>query len=87
MFDPTEGAKVESGPATMPLLPVRLAYDPVSDELTADGIMGMEYIKRFFKSYKRDLIARYGPGGCHQPVEGKSAAVPLSQYSEAIPAC
>ncbi|MDD3528407.1 MAG: Rieske (2Fe-2S) protein [Gallionellaceae bacterium] len=87
VFDPAQGAKPLSGPATFPLLPVRLAYDPVSDELAADGIMGMDYIKRFFTTYKRDLIARYGPGGYRQPVEGKTMVQPLSQYSQAVPAC
>ena len=57
------GAKVVIGPAPMPLMPVRLVYDPGTDELSADGIMGMAYIKRFFTTYKADLIARFGPGG------------------------
>lgn len=87
VFDPSKGASVVSGPATFPLLPIRLAYDPVSDELSADGIMGMDFIKRFFSIYKRDLIAKYGPGGYRQPIEGKTIAMPLSQYSEAVPAC
>ena len=87
VFDPAEGAKVVSGPATMPLLPIRLVYDPVSDELVADGIMGMSYIKRYFKTYKADLNARFGAGGYRQEVGAKSACVPLSQYSGVVPAC
>lgn len=87
VFDPAQGAKPVSGPATFPLLPVRLAYAPVSDELSADGVMGMDFIRRFFKTYKRDLIAKHGPGGYQQPVEGKTVALPLSQYSAAVPAC
>lgn len=87
VFDPSQGARPVSGPATFPLLPVRLAYDPVSDEISADGIMGMDFIRRFFKTYKRDLIAKYGPGGYLQPVEGKAVALPLSQYSAVVPAC
>lgn len=87
VFDPAQGAKPLSGPATFPLLPVRLIYDPVSDELAADGVMGMDFIKRFFGTYKRELIAKYGPGGYRQPIEGKTIALPLSQYSEAVPAC
>ncbi|MDD5366388.1 MAG: Rieske 2Fe-2S domain-containing protein [Gallionellaceae bacterium] len=87
VFDPVEGGRPVGGPATFPLLPVRLAYDPVSDEISADGIIGMEFIKRFMKTYKRDLIAKYGPGGYLQPVEGKAIAMPLSQYSEVVPAC
>lgn len=87
VFDPAQGAKPVGGPATFPLLPIRLAYDPVSDELAADGILGMDLIRRFFKTYKRDLIAKYGPGGYRQPVEGKTIALPLSEYSAAVPAC
>jgi Rieske Fe-S protein len=87
VFDPAEGARPVSGPSTIPLLPISLSYDPISDELVADGIMGMDFIKRFFKTYKRDLVAKYGPGGYLQPVEGKTAAVPLSEYSAAVPAC
>ncbi|MDD5389839.1 MAG: Rieske 2Fe-2S domain-containing protein [Gallionellaceae bacterium] len=87
VFEPTEGAKVVSGPATMPLLPISLVYDPVSDELTADGIMGMEYIKRFFKTFKGDLNARYGRGGYRLDVGNKTACIPLSKYSEIVPAC
>ncbi len=87
VFDPAEGARVASGPATMPLMPIRLVYDPVSDELSADGIMGMNYIKRFFKTFKGDLNARFGPGGYRQEVGNKTACVPLSQYSGVVPAC
>ncbi len=87
VFDPAEGSKVVSGPAPMPLLPVSLVYDPVSDELSADGIMGMEFVKRFFKSYKADLNARFGPGGYRQEVGAKTACVPLSEYSSVVPAC
>lgn len=87
VFEPGEGARVVSGPATMPLLPVSLVYDPVSDELSADGIMGMDYIKRFFNTFKGDLNARYGRGGYRLDVGNKTACVPLSQYSGAVPAC
>ncbi|NWG87262.1 MAG: Rieske 2Fe-2S domain-containing protein [Hydrogenophilaceae bacterium] len=87
VFDPAQGGKPISGPATFPLLPVHLSYDPVSDELVADGIMGRDFIKRFFTTYKRELIAKYGPGGYRLPIEGKAAALPLSQYSAAVPAC
>lgn len=87
VYDPTAGAKVVVGPAPMPLLPVRLVYDPASDELSADGMMGMVFVKRFFKTYKADLIARFGPGGYRQEVGEKTACIPLSQYSGMVPAC
>jgi len=87
VYDPAEGARVVIGPAPMPLMPVRLAYDPTSDELSADGIMGMEFITRFFKTYKADLNARFGPGGYRQEVGGKTACIPISQYSGIVPTC
>jgi arsenite oxidase small subunit len=87
VFDPTEGARVVSGPAPMPLLPVRLAYDPASDELSAEGVMGMAFIQRFFKNYKADLNARFGPGGYRQEVGERTACIPLSQYSGVVPTC
>ncbi len=87
VFDPANGSKVVSGPAPIPLLPVSLAYDPVSDELSADGIMGMEFVRRFFKSYKADLNARFGPGGYRQEVGARTACIPLDEYSGVVPAC
>lgn len=87
VFDPAEGARVVGGPAPMPLLPVRLAYDPASDGLTADGILGMAYVQRFFKTYKADLNARFGPGGYREPVGEKTVCVPLSRYSGVVPTC
>jgi len=87
VYDPAAGARVVVGPAPMPLLPVRLAYDPASDELSADGMMGMAFIKRFFKTYKADLNARFGPGGYRQEVGGTTACIPISQYSGMVPAC
>lgn len=87
VFDPADGARVVSGPSPMPLLPVSLVYDPISDELSADGIMGMGYIKRFFKTYKAELNARFGPGGYRQEVGGKTVCIPLSQYSGVVPTC
>jgi len=86
-FDPAEGARVTGGPATLPLLPVRLAYDAASDGLAADGILGMAFVQRFFKTYKADLNARFGPGGYREAVGDTTACVPLSRYSGVVPTC
>lgn len=87
VYDPADGAKVVIGPAPMPLMPVRLVYDSGTDELSADGIMGMAYIKRFFTTYKADLIARFGPGGYRQAVGEKTVCIPISRYSGLVPTC
>jgi arsenite oxidase small subunit len=87
VYDPADGARVVLGPALMPLMPIRLAYNPDNDELSADGIMGMTYINRFFTTYKADLIARFGPGGYRQAIGDKTACIPISQYSGLVPSC
>lgn len=87
VFDPAEGAKVISGPAGMPLLPVRLSYDAATDELSATGIMGMDFVRTFFNTYKGDLNARYGRGAYREAVGASTATLPLSEYSGVVPAC
>ncbi|MDR3394507.1 MAG: Rieske 2Fe-2S domain-containing protein [Parasulfuritortus sp.] len=87
VYDPAEGARVESGPAPAPLLPVALDYDAATDGLTATGVVGKAFIQRFFKNFKGDLIERYGAGVYRQDVGETTKAVPLSQYSAVVPAC
>jgi arsenite oxidase small subunit len=87
VYDPAEGARKVSGPAPAPLLPVGLEYDPATDGLSATGIVGKEFIQRFFKNFKGDLIERYGPGVYRQSVGETTKAIPLSQYSAIVPAC
>ena len=80
------GARV-TGPTQNPLMPVRLAWDPATDQLTATGTVGQKFFERFFQNFKADLIEQYGPGVYRQEVEGSVVAVPLSAYSKAVPAC
>lgn len=87
VYDPAQGAMRISGPSQNPLMPVRLAHDPASDELFATGAVGRKFFERFFQNFKGDLIDRFGPGAYRREVEGSSVAVPLSTYSRQVPAC
>lgn len=87
VFDPADGARKVSGPAPNPLVPVRLAYDPATDGLTATGTLGQAFFERFFKTYKSDLIRRYGAGVYRQEVGDSTKTIPLSRYSAVVPAC
>jgi len=87
VFDPVNGAKPAFGPATYPLLPIRLEHYPEDDSLIATGMAGHQLIEQYFKSYKRDLIKEFGPGTYRENVGINTVTQLLSQYSESIPAC
>jgi len=87
IFDPVEGAKPVFGPATYPLLPIRLEYNTDEDSLVATGMAGHHLIDQYFKSYKRDLIKAFGPGVYRQGVGANTATQLLSKYSASIPKC
>lgn len=87
VFDPADGAQKVSGPADQPLIPVRLEVDAQDDSLSATGIDTTRLVERFFKAYKPDLIAEYGPGGYRQPVGDTTATVLLDRYSHVVPNC
>jgi hypothetical protein len=87
VFDPAGGAQKISGPAEQPLLAVRLEHDPTDDSLCATGMAGSRLIENFFKVFKSDLIAEYGPGVYRQAVGDTVTTLLLSKYSGLVPAC
>jgi len=87
VFDPAKGAQREHGEARNPLLSVRLEYEPEEDSLYATGLAGTELVERFFKTYRRELIAEYGPGVYREPVGAAAAAVLLSKYASSVSDC
>jgi len=87
VFDPATGAQRLSGEARDPLLPVRLEYDSAKDALYASGLAGTQLVERFFNTYKRELIAEYGPGVYREPVGDTAAAVPLGKYAASVGNC
>lgn len=87
VFDPAAGARMVSGPADQPLIPIRLEFDPLDDSVTATGIGESTLIDRFFAAYKSDLIVEYGPGAYRQPVGETTTAMLLDQFSAIVPSC
>jgi len=51
VYDPSQGAKVLSGPAPHPLAAIELEYDDASDELHAIGSYGADMYDRFFDKF------------------------------------
>lgn len=88
VFDPAAGAPRLHGEARDPLLPVRLEYDAAQDALYATGLAGVELVERFFRNYRRELIAEYGAGVYKEPIGASSPAVILSEYAgDAVSTC
>jgi arsenite oxidase small subunit len=86
-FDPANGAKVVTGPATFPLAAVGLDYDPASDELTAVGLVGTAVIDKFFEAYRGDLNAEYGRGAYRALLEDTTTVLPIGEYSRQVVRC
>lgn len=82
VYDPAQGAKVLTGPATQPLATVALEHDKNSDELYATGVFGGLLFEDFFKAYKKELIEAYGPGVSHEPVSDTAITVPMAAYTK-----
>ena len=87
VFDPASGGDNVAGPAQHPLLPVMLAWNEQDDTLSAVGSVDPDFFQDFFKTFKADLIERYGPGKYREPVGETTQAVPLSAYSKSLARC
>jgi arsenite oxidase small subunit len=81
VFDPTQGAKILSGPATLPLTTILLDYDTKTDQLYATGTLGKEQYEEYFRAYKRELIEQYGRGTAKQTVAGQTPVIPFAEYT------
>jgi len=51
IYDPSQGAKVLSGPAPHPLAAIALEYNESNDELVATGSFGADMYERFFDKF------------------------------------
>jgi arsenite oxidase small subunit len=59
-YDPAQGAKVLSGPASQPLCAVLLEHNAKDDTLTAYATLGGELFDDFFKKYEMKLSLDVG---------------------------
>jgi len=82
VFDPAQGAKVLSGPATGPLSSIALEHDPATDELYATGVYGGMLFDDFFKAYKIQLNEEYGRGKAKELVTSTAQAIPFADYTK-----
>lgn len=89
VYNPSQGGKmvVTTKEATQPLTAIVIEHDPATDEIYATGVAGGVVYDEFFRSYKRTLIAEYGPGGAKEEVTGTAAAVPMSKFTAGIDQC
>jgi arsenite oxidase small subunit len=59
-YDPAQGAKVLSGPATQPLCAILLEHNAKDDTLVAYATLGGELFDDFFKKYEAKLSIEVG---------------------------
>lgn len=59
-YDPAQGAKVLSGPASQPLCAILLEHNAKDDTLTAYATLGGELFDEFFKKYEAKLSIEVG---------------------------
>ena len=89
VYDPSQGGKmvVTTKEATQPLAAVVIEYDAGSDEIYAVGVAGGLLYDDFFKSYKRTLLAEYGPGVAREEVADTAATMLMSKYTGGVDKC
>ena len=86
VYDPTEGARVVSGPAPQPLAAILLEYDAATDELSALGTVGAEQFDAFFKKYEFKLAMEHG-AKAQKAIGGTSVVRELTQYCKQTIQC
>jgi Rieske Fe-S protein len=89
VYDPAQGGKmvVTTKEATQPLAAIVVEHDAATDEIYAVGVAGGLLYDEFFRSYKRALMAEYGPGGAKEEVKDTASAVLMSKYTGGTDKC
>jgi arsenite oxidase small subunit len=78
-YDPAQGAKVLSGPASQPLCAVLLEHNAKDDTLTAYATLGGELFDEFFKKYEAKLSIDVG-ARAKNAVSGRSVVRELDKF-------
>jgi Rieske Fe-S protein len=89
VYDPSQGGKmvVTSKEATQPLAAVVIEHDAATDEIYAVGVAGGLLYDEFFRSYKRALLAEFGPGGAKEEVKDSAQTLLMSKYTGGYDKC
>ena len=72
---------------TQPLAAIVIEHDTGSDEIYALGVVGGMMYDEFFRSYKRVLLAEYGPGVAREEVKESAAAILMSKFTKGVDKC
>jgi len=89
VYDPSQGGKmvVTTKETTQPLTAIVIEHDAATDEIYAVGVAGGLLYDEFFRSYKRALMAEYGPGGAREEVKDSAPTLPMSKYTGGSDRC
>lgn len=87
VYDPFNGARVMSGPATQPLATVVLEYDAKTDELFATAVFGSDKFDDFFKKYEFKLSLESGGSRSRDKVTVSAVVRDLAAYSQQTAQC